>query len=218
MSEVNLKLMEALELLQNSKSLKRESAAKRLRKMCILESGEALLQALQKEVKDKRTWSTQYHLIAALGIVGYQESLPFLRDLTSREVYATILYLALGDAIFRLSLRKKPVAEVWEEVLQTRNAMFLNGALRAIALLKLVPNDATIQSIISVASQPEHVDDVQGYPGDKSGLRYWVAVASASWKTELVNDFLSECLLISNTSLKHAAESALKRKYVKWDY
>jgi hypothetical protein len=36
--------------------------------MCIPESGEALLQALQKEVKDKRTWSTQYHLIAALEV------------------------------------------------------------------------------------------------------------------------------------------------------
>jgi hypothetical protein len=84
--------------------------------------------------------------------------------------------------------------------------------------LKIVPNDATIQSIIAVASQPEHVDHVRGYPGDKSGLRYWVAVASAGWKTELVNDFLAECLLISNTSLKHAAESALRRKYVKWDY
>jgi hypothetical protein len=218
MSDTTSKLAEAIELLNNSKSLKRESAAKRLRKMCIPESGEALLQALQKEVKDKRTWSTQYHLIAALGVVGYQEALPFLWDLTSRDLHAAILYLALGDAIFRLSLRKKPAAEVWEEVLQTHNSMFLNGALRAIALLKLVPNDATIQSIIAVASQPEHVDDVRGYPGDRSGLRYWVAVASAGWKTELVNDFLSECLLISNTSLKHAAESALRRKYVKWDY
>jgi HEAT repeat protein len=124
MSDTTSKLAEAIGLLNNSKSLKRESAAKRLRKMCIPESGEALLQALQKEVKDKRTWSTQYHLIAALGVVEYQEALPFLWDLTSRDLYAAILYLALGDAIFRLSLGKKPVAEVWEEVLQTRNSMF----------------------------------------------------------------------------------------------
>lgn len=186
--------------------------------MGISESGGALLQALQKEVKDKRTWSTQYHLIAALGVVEYQDALPFLWDLASREFYATILYLALDDAIFRLSLGKKSVAEIWEEVLQTRNSMFFDGALRAIALLKLVPDDATIQSIISVVRQPEHVDDVRGYPGDKSGLRYWVAVASAGWKSELVNNFLSKCLLINNTSLKHAVESALKRKYVKWDY
>ena len=218
MSEVALKLTEAVELLHNSIALKRESGAKRLRKLGLPESGEVLLAALKKEVKDKRTWSARYHIIAALGVVKYQTALPFLWELTRQNFDATMTYLGLGDAILRLSILEKPLAEVWSEVLKTQNPMFIDGALRAIALLKLVPDDVTIQNIIAVARQPEFVDGVRGYSGDKSGLRYWVAAASGGWKKSLTHEFLLECQLIKDTSLKHAADQALKGKYLKWDY
>jgi hypothetical protein len=218
MSEVALKLAEAVELLDNSKALKRESGAKRLRKLGLAESGEALFNALQKEVKDKRTWSTQYHLIIALGVVKHASALPFLWELAHRDFDATILYMALGDSILRLSLLEKPLEDAWNEILQTQNAKLIYGALRAIALLKLVPNDSIVQDIIGVARKPEFVDGVRGYPGDQSGLRYWVAIASAGWKPSLVHDFLLESHRINDTSLKYAAENALKGKYVRWDY
>jgi HEAT repeat protein len=82
MSDTNYRFAEAVELLSNPKALKRESGAKRLRKLGIPESGEVLFQALQKELKDKRTWSTQYHLLIALGVVKYEAALPFLWELT----------------------------------------------------------------------------------------------------------------------------------------
>ncbi|WP_460607527.1 hypothetical protein [Hymenobacter terrigena] len=218
MSEVALKLAEAVELLHNSIALKRESGAKRLRKLGLPESGEILLEALKKEIKDKRTWSARYHIIAALGVVKYLPALPFLWELTHQDFDATMTYLGLGDAIVRLSILEKPLSEVWAEVLKTQNPMFIDGALRAIALLKLVPDDETIQDIIAVARQPEFIDGVRGYPGDKSGLRYWVAAASSGWKKSLTHEFLLECQLIKDTSLKHAADQALKGKYLKWDY
>lgn len=212
------KLAEAVDLLSNPKALKRESGAKRLRKLGASESGEALLQALKKELKDKRTWSTQYHLIIALGVVKYEDALPFLWELTSRSFEATILYMALGDAIFRLSLSEKSISESWSELLQTQNPKLLYGALRAIALLRLVPDDATIQAIIAAAEKPDFVNDVRGYPGDSTGLRYWVIMASVGWKTELVEGFLYRCQQMNVSSLKLTVEDALKKKYVKWDY
>ena len=218
MSETSSKLVEALELLQNSKAPKRESGAKRLRKLGIAESGEALLQALQKEVQDKRTWSTQYQLIIALGVIKYNVALPFLWKLANQNLDATILYLALGDSIVRLSLERKSIAKIWREALDTQNPMLLMGALRAIALLKLIPDNATIRSIVEVARRPEFIDCVPGYPGDQSGLRYWIAVASAGWEPRLVHDFLLECQLINDASLRYAVENALKSKYVKWNY
>ena len=218
MSEVALKLAEAVELLNNSIALKRESGAKRLRKLGLPESGETLFEALKKEVKDKRTWSVRYHLIVALGVIKYQPALPFLWELSRQNFDATMTYLGLGDAVLRLSVLKKPLAEVWSKVLETQNPMFINGALRAIALLKIIPDDETIQSIIAVARQPKFVDGVRGYPGDESGLRYWVAAASGGWKKSLTHEFLLECQLIKDTSLKFAADQALKGKYIKWNY
>ena len=204
MSEVALKLAEAVELLHNSIALKRESGAKRLRKLGLPESGETLFEALKKEV--------------ALGVVNYQPALPFLWELTRQDFDATMTYLGLGDAILRLSILEKPLAMVWHEVLNTQNPMFIDGALRAIALLKLVPDDETIQRIIAVARQPNFIKDVRGYPGDKSGLRYWVAAASGGWKKSLTQEFLLECQLITDTSLKLAADQALKGMYIKWEY
>lgn len=217
MNEEEQKVAEALELLQNSKALKRESGAKRLRKLNVPGSGEALLRALQKEMLDKRTWSAQYHLIIAVGVVGYEPALPFLWNLAGQKFDAAILYMALGDAIFRLSLQKQAVAEAWKEVLRTQNPGLLYGALRAIALLKLVPDDEVVKSIIAVAEQPEFVDGVRGYPGDITGLRYWVVLASASWKPELRHDFLIRCQAI-NTTLKLNVEDVLKGKRIKLDY
>lgn len=218
MPEVSLKLAEAVELLGNSKALKRELGAKRLRKLGLAESGEAVFNALQKEVKDKRTWSTQYHLIIALGVIKHYSALPFLWEFAHRDFDATILYMALGDAIMRLSLLEKPLKDAWNEILQTQNPKIVYGALRAIALLKLVPDDSIVQDIIDVARKPEFVDGVRGYPGDQSGLRYWVAIASAGWKPLLVREFLLESQLINDTSLKYATENALKGKYARWDY
>jgi HEAT repeat protein len=211
-------LNDAVCLLQNSKSLKRESGAKRLRKLGCPEAGEALLQALQKEVKDKRTWSVQYHLIIALGVTKTYVALPFLWDLVRREFEATFLYQGLGDAILRLSYEEQGVEQALESIFATQDVRVFNGAFRALAMLKLVPSQEAIQRIIRLARDPAAVDFIRGYPNDKTGLRYWIAVASAGWKEELVASFLKECEQVGDTTLRWAAENSKKGKYVKYDY
>jgi hypothetical protein len=219
MDKQQIQLAEAVELLRNSKALKRESGAKRLRKLGLSEAGNAVFEALQRELKDKRTWSAKYHLVVTLGVLKHSPALPLLWELAAQEIEATILYLALGDALMRLLLNDGVTpAEAWAAILRTQRPMLFNGALRATALLKLVPDTETICFMLVVADKPEFAQQVHGYPGDPSGIRYWAAVASAGWPQDLTREFLMSCQAINNTSLKYAAELAFKGKYIKWDY
>src|SRR5262245_42924676 len=92
----------AIELLRHKHSAKRRSGAKRLRKLRRPESGPPLLAALRDEVRDPRTWETQYHMIMALAEAGYAPALPYVEELSRQPFEATMVYTALGDALVRL--------------------------------------------------------------------------------------------------------------------
>jgi hypothetical protein len=210
------KLKEAIELLNNSRSKKRESGAKRLRKLEALEAGQELLKTLENEVEDTRTWSTQYHLVLALGHSKYQPALPFLTELAKKEIDATILYMGLGDSIFRLSILSISIESSLDLIHSFNNYSITIGAYQALAMLRLVPEDTLIKEIIKIVSDPKGAEVVQGYPNDKTGLRKWVASASAGWKDELKTDFLDDCEEIQDQHLTMAVKSARKGKYLKW--
>jgi len=210
------KIKEAIALLSNSKSKKRESGAKRLRKLKSISAGPDLIQALEKELTDKRTWSTQYHLILAIGHSGYVDSLPKLIELAKREFEATILYMGLGDSIFRLSVISNSIKETLTKIYSFENFRITYGAFQALALLQLIPDDDVVKKIIEVGSDPRGAEIVKGYPNDETGLRKWVASASAGWKDELKNEFLSDCEKIKDQHLLMAVENSRKNKYVNW--
>ena len=90
------------EQLSDSKSARRRSAAKKLRKSGDPDSGPALLVALKNELRDQRTWETQYQMIMALGQCQHTEATEFLEAL-SREGRIESVQTAIGDALFRLS-------------------------------------------------------------------------------------------------------------------
>src|SRR3954463_14583297 len=95
-------VQEAIALLHHKQSAKRRSGAKRLRKLRQPEAGPALLAALRDEVRDPRTWETQYQMIMALAESGYGPALPYLEELSGQPFEATMVYPALGDALVRL--------------------------------------------------------------------------------------------------------------------
>ncbi|MFT7037071.1 MAG: hypothetical protein ACJA2S_005613 [Cyclobacteriaceae bacterium] len=210
------KIKDAIELLNNSKSKKRESGAKRLRKLASPLAGQELLKTLENEVLDTRTWSTQYHLILALGHSNYQPALTFLTELAKKEIDATILYMGLGDSIFRLSILSSSIESSLDLIHSFNNYRLTYGAYQALAILRLVPEDISIKEIIRIGSDPKGAEIVKGHPNDKTGLRKWVASASAGWKDELKTDFLNECEEIKDQHLTMAVESARKGEYVKW--
>ncbi|MEW1547972.1 HEAT repeat domain-containing protein [Streptomyces tsukubensis] len=94
---------EALALLGHRLSPKRRSAARRLGRLADPVAGPALLEALEREVRNPRTWETQYEIVMALGTCGHRPGLDVLRELARRPFDADAVYAALGYSIVRLS-------------------------------------------------------------------------------------------------------------------
>lgn len=205
MSDTDIQLL--IEQLSNKASAKRRSAAKKLRKLKAKEAGPALLTALKNELKDKRTWETQYQLIMALGESKYTDSLNFLTELAEQEFEATMVYVAIGDAITRLDLSKQNNINLSIKTFsKTDNSMLIDGILRAIAMLQLVPEDSVTEKIISYGL---HLDQ-------DNNSRVWIAAAAPGWQPSKTKEFLNECIKSDNQQIKRAAEAALKNKYLKW--
>lgn len=207
MPQASIGLPDLIEQLHHKTSPKRRAAAKKLRKLKAKEAGSALLATLKNELQDKRTWETQYQMIMALAESGYTESLDFLLQLAEQEFEATMIYVAIGDAITRLDLLKNDnINHSIKIFLRTNNTMLIDGILRAIAMLQFVPEQSNIIKIISYGGNLNQEDN----------SRVWIAAASPGWPSHITKNFLNECLAAENQQIKRAAEAALKNKYLKW--
>jgi HEAT repeat protein len=196
-----------IEQLDSSQSAKRRSAAKKLRKLADPAAGPALLAALERELKDARTWETQYQMVMALGECGHRAALPFLEKLAQQPFEATILYLAIGDAIVRLShTGGADASPVLRLMRGARHPTLVEGAFRAMAMLRLVPEDAAIAEMLA------HVKAIA--PGEER--RLWLAAAAPGWKGAQVEAFIDECARCADQRIRDAAALAKARKYRKW--
>jgi HEAT repeat protein len=199
-------LRAAINLLGDKRSPRRRSGAKKLRQLGDVAAGAALLDALRAEVKDPRTWETQYQMIMALGVCRHQRALPFLRKLARTQFEASTLYLALGDAIVRLARKHKNDVLPVIECAKSGNDMLADGAFRAMAMLRMVPGKGAVARVI---------DFVSARPAEDP-LRFWVVAAAPGWKGPKVERFLRECASNQHTSTRDAAADALLGKYRKW--
>jgi hypothetical protein len=199
-------LTEAIQQLAASASAKRRAAAKRLRRLKDATAGPALLTALQQEVQDPRTWETQYHMIMALGESDYRPALSYLRQLAAQSFDATMVYVALGDAILRLARQFPDDASPALDLIPTGNPMLIDGAFRAIAMLRLRPPPDAIGAI---------VDFVAPLPTSHH-LRFWVAAAAPGWDHPKVMTFLQACVAGDRDDVRTAATAALQKKYLTW--
>ena len=199
-------LGQSVDALRSRTSPKRRAAAKRLRRLKDPAAGPALLDALRREVQDPRTWETQYQMIMALGESGHEPALPVLRELARRNFEATIVYVALGDAIVRLGRLSGDDSAPVLEMMSTSNRMLIDGAFRAVAMLQLALDPQTIEAII------DHVASLD--PND--GLRFWVASAAAGWSGTSVDHFLGACAASPREDVRTAALSSQQKKYRQW--
>lgn len=160
------------------------------------------MEALQREVRDARTWETQYQVVMALGMCGHRPALGLLRDLAQRPFKANMVYVALGDAIVRLSAAED-AADSLRWCLDGGTPMLADGALRAVAMQQLPLDSATI----------DHVLDLLDPLGPHDGLRFWAAAAAAGWTGPRVRAFLQECAAGPRADVANAATSSLQGKY-----
>jgi len=192
--------------LGDKKSAKRRSAAKKLRKLQDVDAGRFLLAALETELKDVRTWETQYQMIMAIGECGYKPALPFLNQLAKQNFESTMVYVAIGDAIVRLSIENERDTTSIFEIIDTGNAMLIDGALRAMAMLKMVPIDSHIEKIIGYFVKKEL----------NEGIHFWVVAAAPGWSGTKVEEYLDYCAKSSREEITIAIALARKKKYKKW--
>ena len=202
----------ALALLKHSLSAKRRSGAKALRKLEDAAAGPALLESLRIEVSNPRTWETQYQMIMALGACRYAPALPFLQELSGRRFDATMVYVAIGDALVRLATPEEATWKTLMNLVQSGNAGLAYGACQAMAMLRLVPPAAIIEQLIEFANRFP-LDESQGI-----NPRFCIAAAAPGWlkQSAAVRPFLEVCTTSKNSQVKLAAEAALQGKYRKW--
>ncbi|MCC3317057.1 hypothetical protein [Nocardia africana] len=197
---------EALALLTDSLSARRRRGAKRLRALADPTTAARVRAALEREVLDKRTWETQYQLIMALGTTGSREDVELLKTLALQPRSAPVVNAALGDAIVRLGrdVDNDPAPAMW--CLQQDVELLADGALRAVAMLRLNFPDTAVDAVIDYAEAGFH-DLNHKY------LAYWPAVAAAGWSGPRVRAFLTRCSQDGRQIIAEAATDALNGRY-----
>lgn len=198
-----LDAVEAIRRLQDRSSAKRRSAAKRLRRLGDSCAGPALLDALKNEVRDARTWETQYQMTMALGTCGSPSDLPYLRDLVLRRETLPAVHTAGGDAIVRLSHRDHSHTDAIRWCLNTGNETVVDGALQAVAMLRLGLDQESVTDVLDfVEARSPH-----------DGIYFWPTVAAAGWTGRRVHHFLTACLSSPRSDVAEAATNSLAGKY-----
>ncbi|MEV7655929.1 HEAT repeat domain-containing protein [Streptomyces anulatus] len=198
-----LDVVEAISQLQDRSSAKRRSAAKRLRRLGDPSAGPALLEALKNEVRDSRTWETQYQMTMALGTCGSPSDLSYLRDLVLQRGTLHAVHTAGGDAIVRLSYMEHSHTEAIRWCLSTGNETLVGGTLQAVAMLRLVLDQETVTNVLDfVESRSPH-----------DGIYFWPAVAAAGWTGQRVHDFLTACVSGPRSDVVEAATNSLAGNY-----
>lgn len=206
-------LEEAIALLDDKSSPRRRSGAKRLRKLKDAAAGPPLLAALQREMRDQRTWETQYQMVMALAESGYKPALPCLKEMARQPFEATMVYVALGDAMVRLGRRFEADAGPILDVMRVGNGQLTEGAFRAMAMLRMKPDHEAVKAIIRYVNECER--DAQNTA--RVSLRFWVTAAAAGWHGPEVERFVEASATGQRSDVMEAALASRQKTYREWN-
>ncbi len=207
MTQIELK-----ELLSSKKTKERLKAAKEIGKSRIYELSNDLVSALEKELKDPRTWQTQVVMINSVGLLNCKDALPLIEPIIKENKEHDMVTNASSECYVRLKREtindSKPVIEL----LRFGGFSIIDGCLNPLGYDRMIPPDDEINELVRL-SWDLHKKKERGF----TDPRYGIAAACAGWKKELTEDFLKHCLDTAekDTPLKYVAENSLKGKYVK---
>jgi HEAT repeat protein len=203
-------LSDDIELLSHSRSPKRRTAAKRLRKLADATAGPALVVALENELNDERTWETQYQMVMAIGHCNYTDALPFVESLVVRRL-GGMVDIAIGDTLLRLSRQHENDAARAIEFIDAENQLLTHGAMQAIAMLRMLPGDTTMKRLI------DHGLSLN--LGEDDWTVIWLLRAVPGWPGQLVSQLLNKwgaVPFLQQQQIHGAVDLARKNKYYKW--
>ncbi|GII90469.1 hypothetical protein [Sinosporangium siamense] len=209
MGAAHVSVGDLISQLDDRSARSRRSAAEKLRRLKDPIAGPALLDALGREIENPRTWETQYQLTMALGSCMYDQALDFLRGAVQRRApVAAFVQTAIGDAVVRLGEHRGDASTQVQWCLATEIDAVMDGAFRAVAILKINLNDDMVRSVIAAVSGRELYD----------GLRFWPIVASTGWEGGLVREFLVQSASSPRSDISDAAKNSLSGVLIDYDY
>lgn len=188
-----------------SKSVPRiKKAAEKIAKQKIAGYEALLLNALTLIIENPKSWQAQSHLIRAIGITGSDYSVPYLRELSSKEFGSTILYRDLGFAICRLSDLLHHKLDYLKSILFSHNVLLVSGSCSALLYEKIIPseNDMTeiMNAIVFVDSNESQIITPRCY----------IAALAYLWPASVTRPFLEKCAKSNWNGLVEIAASSLK--------
>lgn len=122
--------------------------------------------------------------------------------LETRETLHAV-HTAGGDAIVRLSYMEHSHAEAIRWCLSTGNETLVGGALQAVAMLRLAPDQETVTDVLDFIEARSAQD----------GVYFWPAVAAAGWTGRRVHHFLTSCISSPRPDVAEAATYSLAGNY-----
>ncbi|NRA80454.1 MAG: hypothetical protein HRU18_19810 [Pseudoalteromonas sp.] len=178
-----------------------------MRKLKDVDAGPFLLAALENELNDERTWETQYQMIMAIGECDYKPALPFLNEFVKQDNKATMLYVAIGDAIVRLSTENERDTATIFKLIDIGNEALIEGAFRAMAMLKMIPSYSEVEKIINYVAAKDL----------NQGIHFWIVAAAPGGSGSKVEEYLDYCERSPREETTNAVALARKGKYKKWN-
>jgi len=143
----------------------------------------------------------------ALGHSGTTEAISLLEILAHEPfVGRTMVLVAIGDALVRLSRSSDADSGPVLKVLSIANVGLLHdGALRAVAMLRMRFNDAETREIIRAVDAAE-----------VESRKFWLIAACPGWSGSEVDRFVERCLSSIRADVREAAADAKLKKYRNW--
>ena len=217
-------LEEVKEKLLSKKFAERLSAAKLISKENIIELADDLFIAYTKEKQDKRTWELQSEMIKALGVLNCKPALVDIERIVRDNIPHDMITINAATAFVQLSRKNIYDAQPVLELLSFGSTSVICGALKALAVDKMLPPQNEIEEILKIGWDiNKHKDRIEHEFGFIDP-RIYLAVACAGWDLEITNIFLDHCIEtafninrfnkpVENVQLIEACRKSLKGKY-----
>jgi hypothetical protein len=209
---------EIIENLNSKKSSERRRAAKEIGKGNIAELGDYLYTKYVEEMHDKRTWETQCEMIKSLGIINYKKSFELIEKIVKQNIPQDMITICAATSYVQLKRTSIHDGTPVLELLHFGSVSIICGALKALAVDKMIPANETIKEIIKICWDiHKHKDRI----GHESGLidsRKYLAIACSNWDKDVTKDFLNHCIETAeknDNNLIEVSKNSLKGTYSK---
>lgn len=194
--------------------------------MKLVEFGEELYEKYLIERLDKRTWETQCEMIKALGSIDFKEAFSEIEQIVRTNIPHDMITIVAGTTYVQLKRKSINDGSPVLELLEFGSVSVIHGALLALAIDQMKPNENEVKKILSFCKDINKHKDRIGHEYGLVDSRKYLAIACANWDIALTSDFLNHCIdtasnissfgkPVINQSLIEVCQNSLKGKFSK---